>query len=290
MKKYFPLILALLVMLALCACDGSGNGPSLPATTPSAAPTDATEPPTEHIHSYEVTQQDATCTVDGAIIHTCICGDSHSEPIPAEGHVFGNWTIIERPTMIETGISQRICTKCEFQQTIETPVNTLEQEIQGFMDDYLDGLPVFSSAKKMSGGTVFGWVTWNIPTVSWEMDENYLITIVYSMDVMDEFTERYLGQVYDYTYLAEPNKDFMTFDLENRLITILTGGAGGGGYNYSIEELTEKGENHYTLRYLAVDPYMEDAFANGFYHYGDLEFKIVDGHLQILSHSEQTPQ
>lgn len=284
--KLFALILAVLMMLSLCACAESST-PTEPTPAPTVPTMEPTEPPTEHVHTYEMTEELPTCTKDGAVIYDCICGHSYSEPITAQGHAYGNWYVTDPPSMLETGMSQRDCMNCEYFETRELPVNTLEQEVESFMATMLSTMPDFKSVDQLSGGTVFNWATWHIPQVSWEMDENYIITIVYSIDEMDAFTQKYLGKTFDYYYLEEYNKDFMSFDKEKREVTIITGGAGGGGYDYSVDSMTEKGEDHYVLRYLAVDPYMEDAMANGFYHYGNLEFKIVDGHLQILSHSRE---
>ena len=46
-----------------------------------------------HEHAYHETQRvDPTCTEDGYIQHTCDCGDSYREPIPATGHTWGEWS------------------------------------------------------------------------------------------------------------------------------------------------------------------------------------------------------
>lgn len=45
-----------------------------------------------HEHAYHETQRvDPTCTEDGYIQHTCDCGDSYREPLPA-GHTWGEWS------------------------------------------------------------------------------------------------------------------------------------------------------------------------------------------------------
>lgn len=44
-----------------------------------------------HEHAYHETQRvEPTCTEDGYIQHTCDCGDSYREPLPA-GHTWGEW-------------------------------------------------------------------------------------------------------------------------------------------------------------------------------------------------------
>ena len=45
-----------------------------------------------HEHAYHETQRvEPTCTEDGYIQHTCDCGDSYREPLPA-GHSWGEWS------------------------------------------------------------------------------------------------------------------------------------------------------------------------------------------------------
>lgn len=46
-----------------------------------------------HEHAYHETQRvEPTCTEDGYIQHTCDCGDSYREPLPATGHAWGEWS------------------------------------------------------------------------------------------------------------------------------------------------------------------------------------------------------
>lgn len=46
-----------------------------------------------HEHDYHETQRvEPTCTEDGYIQHTCDCGDSYREPLPATGHTWGEWS------------------------------------------------------------------------------------------------------------------------------------------------------------------------------------------------------
>lgn len=46
-----------------------------------------------HEHDYHETHRvDPTCTEDGYVEYTCDCGDSYTEPLPATGHSWGEWT------------------------------------------------------------------------------------------------------------------------------------------------------------------------------------------------------
>ena len=105
MKKLLLISLALILVLTLCACG---------ETTPTepTQPTDST-PTQPHEHKYEMSKTNPTCTVDGALIHYCSCGDSYSEPIYAIGHDLGTLTITKAPSMTQTGIGVRVCNSCK---------------------------------------------------------------------------------------------------------------------------------------------------------------------------------
>lgn len=46
-----------------------------------------------HEHDYHETYRvDPTCTEDGYIEYTCDCGDTYTDPLPATGHTWGEWT------------------------------------------------------------------------------------------------------------------------------------------------------------------------------------------------------
>ena len=46
-----------------------------------------------HEHDYHETHRvDPTCTEDGYIEYTCDCGDTYTDPLPAAGHSWGEWS------------------------------------------------------------------------------------------------------------------------------------------------------------------------------------------------------
>jgi len=69
-------------------------------------------PEGDHEHEYIAITTPATCTEDGVIVYTCICGDSYSEVIPATGHSWGEWRIIKEATVFEDGEERRTCDNC----------------------------------------------------------------------------------------------------------------------------------------------------------------------------------
>ncbi len=62
-----------------------------------------------HVHSYTLTSSDTNCTIDGVATYTCTCGDSYTEPLPADGHDFGDWATTIQPTTECIGRKQRSC-------------------------------------------------------------------------------------------------------------------------------------------------------------------------------------
>ena len=72
-----------------------------------------------------ITDKAATCTEDGLTEgkKCSVCGDILVEPkvIPATGHKFGEWTVINEPTGLTEGIKERICEKCGEKETENIP-------------------------------------------------------------------------------------------------------------------------------------------------------------------------
>ena len=68
--------------------------------------------PEPHVHEYASETTEATCTVDGATVYTCECGDSYTEKIPALGHT--EETVEgKNATCLEAGITDgKKCTVC----------------------------------------------------------------------------------------------------------------------------------------------------------------------------------
>ncbi len=79
---------------------------------------DVTEPLTlyaiyeavEHEHSYEgMMTTMPTCTEEGVMTYTCVCGDSYTEAVAALGHVWNEWETVLEATETEDGLKQRSC-------------------------------------------------------------------------------------------------------------------------------------------------------------------------------------
>ena len=73
-----------------------------------------------------VVDREPTCTAAGSESFHCIrCGLSQSgtsKTIPANGHSYGEWTVLKPSTCVQTGTQQRICSVCSDQDTISSPV------------------------------------------------------------------------------------------------------------------------------------------------------------------------
>ena len=70
-----------------------------------------------HTHGYgsAVTTQ-ATCETEGVMTYTCACGDSYTEPIPAEGHKLTEWIIAPGG-----GQQWRHCENCDYEEYEDLP-------------------------------------------------------------------------------------------------------------------------------------------------------------------------
>ena len=75
---------------------------------------DASDGAHTHDYSAEVTAE-PTCTENGVKTWTCeICAEQYTERIPALGHSFGEWVLIQEPTTIEAGLEERSCSRCDY--------------------------------------------------------------------------------------------------------------------------------------------------------------------------------
>lgn len=232
-------------------------------------------------HRYEIiSTTEATCAKEGEITYACHCGDSYVEYIPSPEHNWGVWFETVHPTMTSTGQAERHCIVCNFTETMELDPISTEEAIYRLVCCITE-LPTFQSPDDLSAGFLFDWVRLFTDKVSSEWnDETFEITIVYSLDAFDEFTNYYLGRTYDFVYLTEVNDD-MTYDAENNYLIWVTYGA--GGYNYmQMDSYEQIDDTHYVVRYAAYSPEDEDAI-----YYGTLHLNLVDGRFIIESHSNE---
>jgi hypothetical protein len=65
-------------------------------------------------HSYSTQTVLPTCTAAGYTLHTCTrCGDHYtSDEVPANGHSFGDWVIVNEVSCTENGLKRRECSVC----------------------------------------------------------------------------------------------------------------------------------------------------------------------------------
>ena len=86
-------------------------------TTPEqAATSESTE--TTHVHAYvEIITTEATCEADGVKTFTCECGDTYTEPIATQGHVFETYTSNNDATYTADGTETAKCNNCEVTDT-----------------------------------------------------------------------------------------------------------------------------------------------------------------------------
>lgn len=67
-------------------------------------------------HSYSGTPVAPTCVEAGYTLYVCsLCGDNYKDyknGLPARGHVYGEWYVIDEATCTEEGHMQRDCSQC----------------------------------------------------------------------------------------------------------------------------------------------------------------------------------
>lgn len=82
----------------------------------------------EHKHDFVSVETAPTCTVNGFVTYTCICGESYTQKIPATGHT--PVIIPGKPaTETETGLTEgSMCSVCEKILVAQTEIPKLEPE------------------------------------------------------------------------------------------------------------------------------------------------------------------
>ncbi len=112
MKKTIFILIAMFLLMTLCACNG--NAPHSSAVpTPDHTPAETPAETPAHVHSYvPETKTLLSCTEDGVTVYTCNCGDSYTETKEATGHEWGEWTVKKEPTYTEEGEEGVFCTNC----------------------------------------------------------------------------------------------------------------------------------------------------------------------------------
>lgn len=81
--------------------------------TETTLPTEPSEVPEDHQHSYVESVVAATCTEDGYTTYTCECGDQYTgDGVSAKGHSWSGWSTTKEPTTTSTGKAERKCAAC----------------------------------------------------------------------------------------------------------------------------------------------------------------------------------
>lgn len=126
MKKKLALVLTTvtLSMSLLVGCSASSNNVLESTETVAETPTATQEPTTEpteeapHEHTYtETITTEATCETDGEATYTCECGDTYTEPIATQGHVFETYTSNNDATFTADGTETAKCKTCDVTDT-----------------------------------------------------------------------------------------------------------------------------------------------------------------------------
>lgn len=94
---------------------------------PSSVPSSSSQSNEPHLHAYKITRIAPTCTSEGYTLYQCSCGAEKREDfLPAKGHTWGEWEVLEKPTFTELGKKERSCTVCG--QTETEDIQKLNKE------------------------------------------------------------------------------------------------------------------------------------------------------------------
>ena len=94
---------------------------------PSSVPSSSSQSNEPHLHAYKITRIAPTYTSEGYTLYQCSCGAEKREDfLPAKGHTWGEWKVLEEPTFTELGKKERSCTVCG--QTETEDIQKLNKE------------------------------------------------------------------------------------------------------------------------------------------------------------------
>lgn len=97
-----------------------------PEPTSTPVPT-ATPTPVPHVHSYETTMIEATCTEEGYTLYTCDCGDSYKDnEVEKTNHKFGDYKYNDDATYFADGTKTSACDNCGKEDTVTAKGTKLE--------------------------------------------------------------------------------------------------------------------------------------------------------------------
>ena len=68
-------------------------------------------------HNYKLTVINPTCVDKGYTLYTCECNDTYIDNYVNElGHIYSDWYIVSNPTCTESGLKQRDCNNCDYNE------------------------------------------------------------------------------------------------------------------------------------------------------------------------------
>lgn len=128
MKKRLALVLTAITlsMTLFVGCGSASNVSESNETVTEVSTTETTPEPTAtpepteapHEHAYvETITTEATCEADGVKTFTCECGDTYTEPIATQGHVFETYTSNNDATFTSDGTETAKCNNCDVTDT-----------------------------------------------------------------------------------------------------------------------------------------------------------------------------
>lgn len=117
MKKRLSLLLtlSLLATSMLTACGETNHQEDTTISDESSTP-EHTEAPHEHTYTETITTE-ATCEADGVKTFTCECGDTYTEAIATQGHIFETYTSNNDATYTADGTETATCSNCDVTDT-----------------------------------------------------------------------------------------------------------------------------------------------------------------------------
>ena len=228
MKKFFALILAVVLMVALCACKEPCQ------------------------HEYKATAYYKNCADGGVKTMSCTkCNYAYAEALPAIEHSMDGWLYFDEATDFTPGVEKNVCGNCEYTETRLDYSRMFRNyaHIIRWLPEFSD--PAQLQAFGVEGLNVISAAYFNgisAEQVSAEGEFPYVFRI-HGVD-LDEFTTKVFGMTYDYTGVENLNvlhESRCSYNADNNSLYITAYGAGNETPELASLEYTTEDDVHFTV-------------------------------------------
>ena len=278
MKKILSLLLVVLLIAGLAACEKGDTGAST-TTNPSSSTTLATTtgnittvPSTgDHAHSYqESITKEPDCKNEGEKKFVCACGDSYVEAIDKVAHNWSAWTEKKAPTDRVAGQERRKCFNCEEYEYREIPKMDRDTYLKEYGEELISIIsfqihPIqFESVNDLPAlyirEIIYQKLRWDDNYTAYEHTfegNDYPTTMhVYDVDDLNRIARMYFDMEIDWTSLnnTSDEMEYEVYDAGKKQVVRAFPGGAGSDRTYELKDIYDPEDGTFDL-FFAIKEY-----------------------------------